>query len=102
MDAANIASAPPDELSKLLARPGNTPMESMYLMFAGGPREIHLKMESENPTGSVKDRTAYGLLQSLEAHGRLHPGSVVVKSTSGNLGVALASCARSRAIDLLQ
>ena len=79
MDAAKIASTPPDELSKLLARPGNTPMESIYL-----------KMESQNPTGSVKDRTAYGLIQSLETQGRLHPDAVVVESTSGNLGVALS------------
>jgi N-(2-amino-2-carboxyethyl)-L-glutamate synthase len=90
MDAAKIASSPPDELSKLLARPGNTPIESIYLMLGGEPRKIYLKMESENPTGSVKDRTAYGLLQSLETQGRLYPGAVVVESTSGNLGVALS------------
>ena len=90
MDAAKIASAPPYELSKLLARPGNTPMESIYIMFGGVPRKIYLKMESKNPTGSVKDRTAYGLIQSLETQGSLHPGAVVVESTSGNLGVALS------------
>jgi hypothetical protein len=66
MDAAKIASASPDELTRLLARPGNTPMESIYIMFGGVPRKIYLKMESKNPTGSVKDRTAYGLIQSLE------------------------------------
>ena len=90
MDAAKIASAQADELPIPLVQPGNTPMESIYLVFEGGPRKIHLKMESQNPTGSVKDRTAYGLIQSLEAHGRLHHGSVVVESTSGNLGVALS------------
>lgn len=89
MDAANIASTQADELPMLLEQPGNTPMESIYLVFDGRPRKIHLKMESQNPTGSVKDRTANGLIQSLEAHGRLHPGSVIVESTSGNLGVAL-------------
>ena len=90
MDAAKIASAAQGELPELLTWPGNTPMESIYLMFGGVPRKIHLKMESENPTGSVKDRTAYGLIQSLETQGRLHPGSVVIESTSGNLGVALS------------
>jgi N-(2-amino-2-carboxyethyl)-L-glutamate synthase len=90
MDAAKMASAPPDELRKLLVRPGNTPMESIYLMLGGVARKIHLKMESKNPTGSVKDRTAYGLLQSLEAQGLLHSGSIVVESTSGNLGAALS------------
>ena len=90
MDAAKIASAAPGELHKLLVRPGNTPMESIYLKLAGVPRKIHLKLESENPTGSVKDRTAYGLIKSLEAQDLLHPGSVVIESTSGNLGVALS------------
>ena len=90
MDAAKIASAAPGELHKLLVRPGNTPMESICLKLGGVPRKIYLKLESENPTGSVKDRTAYGLIKSLEAQGLLHPGSVVIKSTSGNLGVALS------------
>ena len=62
MDAANIASTQADELPMLLEQPGNTPMESIYLVFDGRPRKIHLKMESQNPTGSVKDRTAYGLI----------------------------------------
>ncbi|HYX50501.1 MAG TPA: 2,3-diaminopropionate biosynthesis protein SbnA [Ktedonobacteraceae bacterium] len=96
MDAANIASAQANELSKLLEQPGNTPMESIYLKFGGVPHKIHLKMESQNPTGSVKDRTAYGLIQALEAQGRLHPGSVVVESTSGNLGVALSFLCKMR------
>ena len=90
MDAAHIASAQADELPQPFQQPGNTPMEAICLHFEGGPRTIHLKMESHNPTGSVKDRTAFGLLQALEAQGRLHAGSVVVESTSGNLGVALS------------
>jgi len=93
MDAAKIASAP---LNELLARLGNTPMETIHLMLGDVPSKIHLKMESENPTGSVKDRTAYGLIQSLETQGRLHPGSVVVESTSGNLGVALSFLCKMR------
>ncbi|GAA4727298.1 hypothetical protein Prum_011370 [Phytohabitans rumicis] len=49
-----------------------------------------LKRESCNVTGSVKDRTAAGLLRDLHAREPLRPGTVVVESTSGNLGVALA------------
>ena len=96
MDVANIASARTHELSKLLEQPGNTSMESIYLLFGGEARKIHLKMESHNPTGSVKDRTAFGLLQSLEAQGRLQAGSVIVESTSGNLGVALSFLCKMR------
>jgi cysteine synthase A len=53
-----------------------------------------LKLEHHNPTGSVKDRTAVGLLADLAERGKLAPGSTVVESTSGNAGVALASCCR--------
>ena len=90
MDAAKFASAQTDDMLLSLVKPGDTSMESIYLVFEGESRKIYLKMESQNPTGSVKDRTAYGLIRSLEAQGRLHPGSVVVESTSGNLGVALS------------
>lgn len=49
-----------------------------------------LKRESHNPTGSVKDRTALGLITAMHQAEPLRPGTVVVESTSGNLGVALA------------
>nr|BFE80853.1 hypothetical protein GCM10020093_034540 [Planobispora longispora] len=49
-----------------------------------------LKLESGNPTGSIKDRTAAGLLMALDAERPLRPGTVVVESTSGNLGLGLA------------
>jgi N-(2-amino-2-carboxyethyl)-L-glutamate synthase len=90
MDAAEIATLPPFVFHRLLERLGNTPMESIYLVLGGVARKIHLKLESENPTGSVKDRTGYGLIQSCEAQGLLRRGSVVIESTSGNLGVALS------------
>jgi 2,3-diaminopropionate biosynthesis protein SbnA len=90
MDAAEIAALPPVALRRVLERLGNTPMESIYLVLGGVPHQIHLKLESENPTGSVKDRTGYGLIQALEDQGHLRSGSVVIESTSGNLGVALS------------
>jgi 2,3-diaminopropionate biosynthesis protein SbnA len=90
MDVTAIADLAPVELNKLAQRLGNTPMETIYFVIGGVARKIHLKLESENPTGSVKDRTGYGLIQKLEAEGRLKEGSVVVESTSGNLGVALS------------
>jgi N-(2-amino-2-carboxyethyl)-L-glutamate synthase len=51
---------------------------------------VYLKLEGMNPTRSMKDRTAYGLIRALEEQGKLHPQSTLVESTSGNLGVALA------------
>jgi 2,3-diaminopropionate biosynthesis protein SbnA len=90
MDATVIVDLPLVELNKLAQQLGNTPIEPVYLVIGGIVRKVYLKLESENPTGSVKDRTGYGLLQALEEQGRLHRGSVVVESTSGNLGVALS------------
>jgi N-(2-amino-2-carboxyethyl)-L-glutamate synthase len=53
-----------------------------------------LKLEGENITGSIKDRTASGLILMLERERPLTPGSVVIESTSGNLGIAMASLLR--------
>jgi 2,3-diaminopropionate biosynthesis protein SbnA len=90
MDATAIADLAPVELRKLAQQVGNTPMVSVYLVIEGIARKIHLKLESANPTGSVKDRTGYGLIQALEKQDRLQKKSVVIESTSGNLGVALS------------
>jgi len=90
MNTAAIADLAPVELRKLAQQLGNTPMVSVYLVIDGIARKIHLKLESANPTGSVKDRTGYGLIQALEKQDLLHKRSVVIESTSGNLGVALS------------
>jgi N-(2-amino-2-carboxyethyl)-L-glutamate synthase len=90
MNTKGIVDLTPVELNTMAQEPGNTPMEPIYLVIGGVARKIHLKLESENPTGSVKDRTGYGLIQALEGQGRLSKGSTVVESTSGNLGVALS------------
>lgn len=54
---------------------------------------VHAKLESFNPGGSAKDRTARGLVDGAVAQGRLRPGTMVVESSSGNLGLALARAA---------
>ena len=89
-DTAAIADLPPVELNKLAQQLGNTPMEPIYMVIGGIARKIHLKLESHNPTGSVKDRTGYSLIQALETEGTLHKDSIVIESTSGNLGTALS------------
>lgn len=90
MDAAAIADLAPGALQKLARQLGNTPMHPIYLVIGGIARKIHLKLECDNPTGSVKDRTGYSLIQTLEAQGLLNKRSVVIESTSGNLGTALS------------
>jgi N-(2-amino-2-carboxyethyl)-L-glutamate synthase len=73
-----------------------TPLVPVRLVVAGVVRTIHLKLEGANPGGSLKDRTAAALVDDLEERGALGPGSILVESTSGNLGVALARLARAR------
>ncbi|MEA2717893.1 MAG: N-(2-amino-2-carboxyethyl)-L-glutamate synthase [Actinomycetota bacterium] len=75
---------------------GRTPLVEIGLRIDGRWRGVGLKLESYNPGGSIKDRTAYALLRSLEAMNGLHPGDRLVESTSGNLGVALAMISRER------
>lgn len=66
--------------------------------FSANPKvEVLLKLEGLNPAGSIKIKTATGLLDDLESRGILHAGGHVIESSSGNLGVALATvCAAKR------
>ncbi len=75
---------------------GGTPLRGVELTIAGRPRLVHLKLEGDNPGGSIKDRTAYGLICHLERTAALKPGQVLIDSTSGNLGAALAMIAQAR------
>lgn len=57
---------------------------------------LHLKLEGLNPSGSIKAKTARALIRAAEESGELGPGSSIVESSSGNLGVALASIGSAR------
>lgn len=81
-------------LDRFEALLGLTPVKTVELDVDGAPRRIHLKLEGHNLTGSIKARTAYGLVRGLAQDGKLRPGVQLLESTSGNLGVALASMAR--------
>jgi 2,3-diaminopropionate biosynthesis protein SbnA len=69
---------------------GWTPLRAVRIELRGRPYTAHFKLESANPTGSSKDRTALALVRAMHTERPLHPGDVVVESTSGNLGIALA------------
>jgi 2,3-diaminopropionate biosynthesis protein SbnA len=80
---------------------GNTPTRTIRLLIGRRWREVILKLESYNPGGSSKDRTAAALLTTLSEQGLLTSGHVVVESTSGNLGVSLARLCRKLGIEFL-
>jgi len=81
----NTATAP-----ALAERIRRTPVVSLLAAYRGITHRVLLKQECHLPTGSIKFRTAVGLLDALDAERPLGPGSVVVESTSGGLGAALA------------
>ena len=76
-------------------RSQETPVIAIMLKIGSRWRKVGLKLESHNPSGSIKYRTACGLIKSLRASGQLAPGAHIVESTSGNLGVALAFLSRA-------
>jgi pyridoxal-phosphate dependent enzyme len=69
---------------------GNTPVRELSVRVVGRPRRVFLKLDQFNPSGSIRDRTAYGIVRSLMDSGRLQPGGTVVKPTSSNLRISLA------------
>jgi cysteine synthase A len=75
---------------------GLTPLLELGRLSAGLPGRIAVKVESRNPSGSVKDRVAAALVGEAEASGALRPGSTIVAPTSGNTGLALAHLGAAR------
>ena len=74
----------------ILDRIGNTSLLPLRHVAPSGGARILLKIESENPTGSMKDRMALAMIEAAEADGRLKPGGSVVEYTGGSTGVSLS------------
>ncbi|MDU8541049.1 2,3-diaminopropionate biosynthesis protein SbnB [Pseudomonas syringae group sp. J248-6] len=72
--------------------------DQTFLKVSGLGADFFLKMESLNPAGSIKLKTAVGLINDLQARGLLGPDTILIESSSGNLGVALAMICAERAI----
>lgn len=69
---------------------GNTSLLPLRNIVPAGGARILVKLESENPTGSMKDRMALAMIEAAEADRRLRPGGVVVEYTGGSTGVSLS------------
>ncbi len=74
---------------------GNTPMIEVTRIETG-PCRLFLKLESQNPGGSIKDRIGLSMIEAAERDGVLRPGGVVVEATAGNTGLGLALVARAK------
>ncbi len=75
---------------------GNTPLVTLQRLAAGEGNRIDVKLEGNNPAGSVKDRPAYSMIHHAEMRGEIAPGDTLVEATSGNTGIALAMVAAMR------
>ena len=62
---------------------------------------ILLKLEGNNPAGSVKDRAAFSMIKQAERRGEIKPGDTLIEATSGNTGIALAMVAAMRGYKML-
>ncbi|RRZ91041.1 cysteine synthase CysM [Erwinia sp. 198] len=72
---------------------GNTPLIRLQRLTPDNGSEIWLKLEGNNPGGSVKDRAALSMIQQAEQRGEIRPGDILIEATSGNTGIALAMIA---------
>jgi len=72
---------------------GNTPLVELQTLSPKEDVKIFAKLESANPTGSVKDRVARSMMAAAEAEGAIGPGQTILEPTSGNTGIALAMIA---------
>ncbi|BET97371.1 cysteine synthase CysM [Xenorhabdus taiwanensis] len=72
---------------------GNTPLVKLQRMTECVDAEIWVKLEGNNPAGSVKDRAALSMILQAELRGEITPGDVLIEATSGNTGIALAMIA---------
>lgn len=79
---------------------GNTSLLALRSIVPDGSAKILLKLEFENPTGSMKDRMALAMVEGAERDGRLRPGGSVVEYTGGSTGVSLAFICATKRIPL--
>ena len=71
---------------------GNTPMLELTRLDAG-PCRLFVKLENQNPGGSIKDRIGLPMIEAAERDGRLKPGGTIIEATAGNTGLGLARVA---------
>src|SRR6185503_6588845 len=79
---------------------GNTPMVEMRRLDRG-PCRLFLKLENQNPGGSIKDRVALSMIEAAESEGKISKGGLIVEATAGNTGLGLALVASQKGYRLL-
>lgn len=80
---------------------GNTPLVRLNRLADTGSNTVVLKLEGNNPAGSVKDRPANNMIRRAEERGDIAPGDTLIEATSGNTGIALAMAAAIRGYHMI-
>jgi cysteine synthase B len=80
---------------------GNTPLVELQRMAKGSGNVVLVKLEGNNPAGSVKDRPALSMVAQAEKRGTIKPGDTLIEATSGNTGIALAMAAAMRGFRMI-
>jgi cysteine synthase len=89
------------KFKSILDAVGNTPLVEVPSLSPAKGLRLWVKLEGQNPTGSVKDRIAVAMIEAGEASGELTRDKVILEPTSGNTGIALAMVARMRGYPLV-
>src|SRR6516225_12488827 len=90
--ALSIAQNKPPAILSLI---GDTPLVEVTRIDTG-PCHLFLKLENQNPTGSIKDRIALSMVEAAERDGQLGPGGTIIEATAGNTGLGLALVAAAK------
>ena len=98
---ANIPKLKRGVLDSITDAIGNTPIVRLNNLTEGLDAEVDVKIESFNPTGSVKDRVAVAMIEDAEEKGLLKPGATIIEPTSGNTGIGLAFAAAAKGYKLI-
>ncbi len=80
---------------------GNTPLVRLQRLAEGSGSTVLVKLEGDNPAGSVKDRPAFSMIARAEERGEISPGDTLIEATSGNTGIALAMAATIKGYHLV-
>jgi [CysO sulfur-carrier protein]-thiocarboxylate-dependent cysteine synthase len=97
----NGLTAPQAVMPNLVATIGNTPLVELSRISPNPNVRILAKMESNNPTGSIKDRTAKSMIEDAERRGMIRPGDTIMEPTSGNTGISMAMICRIKGYKLV-
>src|SRR5580704_17627067 len=100
LETPTVPHINPKRPPQILSLIGDTPLVEVTQLDTG-PCQLFLKLENQNPGGSIKDRIALSMIEAAADEGKLQPGGTVVEATAGNIGLGLALLAGAKGYRVL-